>query len=881
MDKKLVGDVEMFMDKVKQGLDFIHTRGYAHGDVNPRNIMVDEMGNPKIIDFDSCQKIGDKKSMKCGTEGWDDDSEDMVNIEDDLRAVEKISKYLNDMQLGLQNLVKWEVLIGKTTNILGFTSCGASIRIPDFRVYAFQESGVEGKLKFLRGNKPARVKRVSDVCPDKLSSRLKKSKSYELDIGVLIKFLSDRQLDHVGWVSVKGASEVSKAIKLTTCDREFIVSVQNISNANHLIHIIPDVMVLSFDIECYTFNKGMSDARDPKDVIFMISMIFFKGDFRKDYVLALRPTNFVMQEQRFKHYKLELFDDEFDLLAEFFNLIVKENPDVLIGYNIMGFDMKYILQKYYSLLRNVPEAGRMAKKGYLADEIIYKSWNSAAYGVRESVIFNMVGRCCFDIYNYLTMEVTMQKYSLDYVSQELLGRNKVDMSYAEMFRKYEEGKVVEIADYCFVDSDLTLELWKKLGLWIAAVEQCKLYKVHVHEMYSSGQQKRIFNQLYFFAHHRNYVLDKEEDFQQVFSYQGATVLEPQPGIYRNCAVVDFASLYPSIIIAGNICYTTLVSQPDDEGGGLTFTQEFKGVVPSILESLINSRREVKRLMKEEKDPVMRTIYDKRQFAYKVCANSFYGAFGSRDSRYLQMVSGAKAVTQNGRTFLLNAVEIINEHRLGCKVVYGDTDSCFFSGTDHNLSLEEVFSIVDDINKSFPPPVHVEFEKSIDIMLLLAKKKYIYVCNGKQTSKGVITARRDTSIWTRETYKEVINLVMNGATNKQVNIYLYNQLLGIYSGQVALDRLYINRNLGTNYKSKSYPLNIYKNILRDAEKRDVAAGERLEFYYVKSDSRLQGYHYASKKMIATMNLQVDYDYYVMHQLKGPLIQIYHTLRWCLV
>ncbi|KAJ2674770.1 hypothetical protein GGI25_004233 [Coemansia spiralis] len=103
----------------------------------------------------------------------------------------------------------------------------------------------------------------------------------------------------------------------------------------------------------------------------------------------------------------------------------------------MGFDMKYILQKYYSQLKNVPQAGRVSK---LKDEIIYKSWNSSAYGVREYAIFNFVGRCCFDVYSYISMEVTMQKYSLDFVSQEILGRNKIDMPYKDMFRKYKEVK---------------------------------------------------------------------------------------------------------------------------------------------------------------------------------------------------------------------------------------------------------------------------------------------------------------------------------------------------------------------------------------------------------------------------------------------------------
>ncbi|KAJ2006438.1 hypothetical protein GGI04_001884, partial [Coemansia thaxteri] len=371
----------------------------------------------------------------------------------------------------------------------------------------------------------------------KKCTRSSKRVYYELDIPLMIKFLSDRQIDHIGWVHVSRFTALPEDSKITTCKEEYVVSIDNIKNANERIHTIPEVRLLSFDIECYTQTRGMSDARNPEDVIFMISMLFSKGDLeRKDYVLALKPSNFVDQKQKIKDYEVVLYDHEFELLEGFFSKIREHDPDLIMGYNIMGFDMKYILQKYYSLLMNIPQAGRMQEKQYLRDEIVHKSWNSAAYGVRECVIFNFVGRCCFDVYNYVTMELTMQKYSLDFISRELLGRQKVDMSYDVMFSKFRDGKVIEIADYCFIDSDLTLGIWKKLGLWFAAVEQCKLFKVDIHDMYSSGQQKRIFNQLYFYSHKKGYVFDKSKSFKHRFDYQGAYVLDPQPGIYKNCAV---------------------------------------------------------------------------------------------------------------------------------------------------------------------------------------------------------------------------------------------------------------------------------------------------------------------------------------------------------
>ncbi|KAJ2538141.1 DNA-directed DNA polymerase delta, partial [Coemansia sp. RSA 1853] len=128
----------------------------------------------------------------------------------------------------------------------------------------------------------------------------------------------------------------------------------------------------------------MTEARDPQDVIFMISMAFSGGE-DSCVVLALRPTNFVPQKQKYQSYQLVMFDEEFEMLDRFFEMIREEDPDVIIGYNIMGFDMKYIMQKYYSLLRNIPQAGRSE---FIMDKIVHKSWKTAAYGSREYTIFD-------------------------------------------------------------------------------------------------------------------------------------------------------------------------------------------------------------------------------------------------------------------------------------------------------------------------------------------------------------------------------------------------------------------------------------------------------------------------------------------------------------
>lgn len=678
-------------------------------------------------------------------------------------------------------IIKWEVLEENDGNdvILGFTNDGKCIRVVDYKPYAFVEEEQEqenGSYRFIRGNKEAQSvgRKVFENNKEMRDYKNKCSLGrgiYEDDIPPLLKFLSDLQLSYAGWIRIENCLPLSRSVSITECD-EYAVRCEGIKDMNDIIQEVPDVKILAFDIECYSKDRGMSDARNEEDVIFMISMVFInnqEGD-PDSYVLAVSSDN---PQPEFESFKYESYESEFLMLETFFNKILEHDPSIIIGYNIMGFDMKYIKDKYYSQLLNIPNGGRCKEK-YLRDEIISRVWQSAAYGIVNTTIFNFTGRCCFDIYQYLKMEVPLQKYSLDFVSNHLLGERKVDMPYNTMFRMYEEGKVKELANYCFVDSMLTVKLWKKLNLWYTLSESSKVFCVDIHELYSRGQQRKIFSQLYFYAHSRGYIFDKVKKMEKGFGYPGATVLQPQPGIYNQCAVVDFASLYPSIIISENICYTT----HDQELK--SFSKDHQGIIPQILKTLIKKRREVKEILKITEDDLMKVVYNKRQFAYKVATNSFYGAFGSRDSPYLQLVDGAKLVTKIGRSYLQRAVDIINNHPAGCTVIYGDTDSCFFvKKGDDKLIKESVEEVVNSVNEKFPDPVHIEFEEIFQKILLLSKKKYIYISEGEIKSKGVITAKRDSCFWAREIYKSVITMILEGKSNYEVNDYLKEEIMKLF------------------------------------------------------------------------------------------------------
>ena len=144
-------------------------------------------------------------------------------------------------------------------------------------------------------------------------------------------------------------------------------------------------------------------------------------------------------------------------------------------------------------------------------------------------------------------------------------------------------------------------------------------------------------------------------------FEGAIVIDPKKGFYdRPIATLDFASLYPSIMMAHNLCYTSYIPnqqlankyKPEDltrTPDGHIFVKKSlkKGILPLILEELIGARKQAKRELKEAKDPFVRAVLDGRQLALKVSANSVYGFTGAQVGQ-LPCLAISSSVTAFGR-----------------------------------------------------------------------------------------------------------------------------------------------------------------------------------------------------------------------------------------
>ncbi|XP_058825862.1 DNA polymerase alpha catalytic subunit-like [Topomyia yanbarensis] len=239
------------------------------------------------------------------------------------------------------------------------------------------------------------------------------------------------------------------------------------------------------------------------------------------------------------------------------------------------------------------------------------------------------------------------------------------------------------------------------------------------------------------------------------AYSGGLVLEPIKGFYdKFILLMDFNSLYPSIIQEYNICFTTVLPPApgeEDEGAAAIIQTDEMGILPRQIRKLVESRKAVKQLMKASGlEPELKMQYNIRQMALKLTANSLYGCLGYTRSRFYAQHMAA-LITLKGREILMNTKSIVE--KMNYQVIYGDTDSIMIN--TNSIDYDQVFKIGSNIkqivNKTYKC-LELDVDGIYKYLLLLKKKKYAAVSITKvgedfkctQELKGLDIVRRDWS-----------------------------------------------------------------------------------------------------------------------------------------
>jgi DNA polymerase elongation subunit (family B) len=316
----------------------------------------------------------------------------------------------------------------------------------------------------------------------------------------------------------------------------------------------------------------------------------------------------------------------------------------------------------------------------------------------------------------------------------------------------------------------------------------------------------------------------------------------------------------------------------------------EGVIPTILSELKEQRAEYKALKKKcakAGDIAGSILYDTRQDAIKVLMNSMYGIYGTAEGNY-GFMPGAAAITYYGRNYIKSVNQFLIDR--GCKIIYGDTDSSFFTInglTNRNDIIKRAKELEHSVNMDLLWSEHtdkpgelgiiqVELEKIMDV-LCLKKKKYVgkIWCSGSEIKekpelivRGVAMVRGDTLPFTKTCYKQLIDLIFNGSSKEQLVEFYEHQMALLENGFIDNTQLVLSKTLNETYSSQSAPMNVYKRYLESIGEM-APSGTKLSFLIVASgDTKLAT---STRYRPADTKEPIDYSYY-KKLASTPLLQL---------
>lgn len=699
-------------------------------------------------------------------------------------------------------------------------------------------------------NKKIEVLKLYTYHPAQLQKVRKKLANYnefdkdnfkEYSINFYRRYLIEKSLSPTKFVSVEG--------KEIDSNSQFHHSLEIDSIENTDKHTSRPYKELAFDIESYTDS-------DNQNKIIMISLV--SGDTEK--VLTYR-------DDQYSDF-VEVLENEKNLLERFAELVNEIDPDIIYTYNGDAFDFQIIEDriKEYDLDFKIDRYGN-------SFQFARRARNNAAW---------IDGRVHIDLYSFvekvLESHLKTEVLSLNAVSKEITSNEKIDVTHEEMKNNWlENANLDKIAKYNLRDSQITLELAKNLlPLIFSLSEIVGQIPFDVTRM-TYGQLVEWF--LMKKSDTKNILPDRPkyneiQERRNHGSFEGGFVKEPITGLHENIAVLDFKSLYPTIIVTYNISPDTLKREkcfvknevPDSD---IYFCNDEIGFIPSVLEDIIQERTKIKEKLKGiNQDSSKYKKYDNRQYALKVLANSVYGYFGYPGARWYSR-DCASAITKLGRKWIKEVMD--DAKNSGFKIVYGDTDSLMIKNGDFD-------KFVQDTNENLPGIMELELEGVFKRGIFVtdksgkgAKKRYALVDkNDKLKVKGFETVRRDWSPLAKKLQRDVIEkILVDNDVDKAVQ-HTKNIVKKIKDKDINLEEIVINTKLSKpleEYKTRSPHIAAARK-LKDMDEV-VESGKTISYVITEGSGSISDRSVPSK----TASVEdIDSDYYVENQVIPAALRV---------
>ena len=570
--------------------------------------------------------------------------------------------------------------------------------------------------------------------------------------------------DHDMGSCIRVYGELERSDRYST---DLVVRMENLDDAPHFENLPafhPPMKILAFDVE-----NSITDGH-----IYTICYYVKEGD-------ELRSGE-------------PIWGTEKEIIERFTLALRKEDPDVITGYNIDGYDIPTIQNR----ARKVG-ISRLAWGRDLSEprQVYQKFWR-------------LNGRLVADAWWAVKSDIKPKQETLNAVSKLLLGETKIDVNMGmKVDSEYDPRRIDKewlndrdkILRYCTRDAELSLRILDRIGTVRKTMDMATVTKLPLDDVLNIGSSFLIDSILIRAADRAipKVAVPMTGSFDQVEAIEGGYVHEIKAGLYHWVCVLDFKSMYPSLIIAKNICFTTL--DPTGAEGtvvsptGVHFLskQQKPGLLPGILQNLMKERDDTKRKMKEAKTPEELKYYDGLQQAIKILMNAFYGVFASSFYRFTDRSIGS-SITAFARETTKGIISALEGE--GTEVIYSDTDSVFVRSPESNLDGSVKFGkeIAERFSKEGG---QLEFEKIMDPLFSHGKKKrYVgrVVWPKRQEEllvRGYETRRTDSFELQTDLLMEVFEHVLNEQPEEAVKV-ARKRIQDTINGEVSIEKLVISR-----------------------------------------------------------------------------------------
>ncbi|PVG03060.1 putative DNA polymerase delta catalytic subunit [Serendipita vermifera] len=732
--------------------------------------------------------------------------------------------------------------------------------------------------------------------------------TFESNLLFVLRFMVDTKIVGMNWIELPAGQYKIREDdeKLSTCQLE--VDIQWDKFISHPPEgewsDMAPFRILSFDIEC-AGRKGTFPEANMDPVIQIANMVTRQGEpkpFIRN-IFALGECAHIVGSQVIS------YKNEQKLLEDWSSFVQRADPDIIIGYNISNFDFPYLMERANHLkVQKFPYLGRLrGHKTYVRNT----HFSSKAYGTRDSKETVLDGRLQLDILQVMQRDYKLRSYSLNAVCAHFLNEQKEDVHHS-VITDLQNGTPESrrrLAVYCLKDAYLPHRLMDKLLCLVNYTEMSRVTGVPFNYLLSRGQSIKVVCQLYRKANADNYLIPTMKSEGGEDQYEGATVIEPNRGFYKKpIATLDFSSLYPSIMMAHNLCYTTLLEKDTIDRLGLVRDVDYiqtpnkdyfvkssrrKGLLPTVLEDLLGARKRAKADLKKETDPFKRAVLDGRQLALKISANSVYGFTGATVGK-LPCLEISSSVTAYGRQMIEKTKTVVESHfsiangrKWDARVIYGDTDSVMveFGCDDLPTAMElgrEAAAFVTETE--FVRPINLEFEKVYFPYLLISKKRYagLYWTKpekyDKMDAKGIETVRRDNCRLVSTVIETCLQKLLIDRDVDAAENYVKRMISDLLQNKIDMSQLVITKALSKEtYEGKQ----AHDELAKRMRKRDAgsapALGDRVPYVIIKGVKSAAAYEKAEDPLyVLEHNIPIDTKYYLDNQLAKPLERIFEPI-----